>query len=359
LAEFPFPSLADDAVLLENLYCGICGTDVHGIEGKRSIRFPIIPGHELVSKVAEIGHRAPETIKVFGAGRLAEGDLVTINPRIVCGECYYCRSLPGRPELCMGARTYNSSIRSDEPPHLFGGWAEYIYILPRSELVKLPDGIDPETAVLTEPLACSVGMLDRYRRDHDWVTGDAFAVNRSVVVFGAGAIGLLAAACFHLSGATRIIAVDVVPERLELAKRFGVEITIDAASTTREERVALVRDACEGLGPEIVVEACGVPETIGEGVEMLRRGGKLFELGHLVRTGPASIDPLLVCRNEIEILGNYAYRSSNCLACAARILAEGKLPYRELVKSFPMKDYREVLFGGRAAEAVKPAFKIH
>jgi len=363
LVDFPFPEVAEDAILLKNLYCGICGTDLHGIEGKRSVKFPIIPGHELVCTVAAIGPKALETTKVFGDSNqgnvtLNVDDLVTINPRIVCGTCYYCRQMPGRPEMCMGARTYNSSIRSDEPPYLFGGWAEYMYVLPHSEIIKLPEDIDHEIASLVEPLACSVGLVDRHRQSHYWVDGDAFGVNRSVVVFGAGAIGLLAAACFHLNGADRIIVVDVLPEKLELAQKFGAELTINAATTSREERVKQVKDACDGLGPAIVVEACGVPETIGEGVEMLRRGGQLYEMGHLVKTGPAQIDPLLVCRNEIEIIGNYAYPSSNCMAYAAKILAEGKLPYRELLKSYPLTDYEEVLFGKQRGKAAKSVFKI-
>ena len=91
---------------------------------------------------------------------------------------------------------------------------------------------------------------------------------------------------------------------------------------------------------------------------MLRRGGKLFEVGHLCNTGPAQIDPLTVCRNEIEILGHYAYASSQYLACSARLLAEGKLPYRKLIRSFPLDKHQEVLFGGTARGVVKAAFRM-
>ena len=357
LTQFPYPQIADDAILLKVLYCGVCGTDLHGIAGKRTVKFPIIPGHELVAEVAEIGPMALERTKVFGGdGLLAVGDMVTINPRIVCGKCHYCRALPQRPEMCMGARTYNSSIRSDEPPFLFGGWSEYMYILPNSEIVKLPDGIDLETAALIEPLACSVGLLDRYRQRHDWIVGDGFDVDRNVVVFGAGAIGLLAAACFSLAAAKRVICIDVVPSKLELARKFGAEITLNATETSAEDRIEAVKQASDGLGAEIVVEACGVPETLGEGVRMLRRGGQLFEMGHLLKAGPAQVDPNLICRNELEIIGNYAYPSSSCLACAARILMEAKLPYRELIELYPLFNYEQVLSGQPDASIVKPVF---
>jgi len=359
LTRFPYPHVADDAILLKVLYCGVCGTDLHGIGGKRGVKFPIIPGHELVAEVAAIGPRALERTKVFGGdGVLNVGDMVTINPRIVCGKCYYCRTLPQRPEMCIGARTYNSSIRSNEPPFLFGGWAEHMYILPNSEIVKLPDGIDLETASLIEPLACSVGLLDRYRQRHDWIVGDGFDVDRNVVVFGAGAIGLLAAACFSLVGAKRVICIDVVPCKLGLARKFGAEITLNARDTSAEDRIEAVKQASEGIGADIVVEACGVPETLGEALRMLRRGGQLFEMGHLLKAGPAQVDPNLICRNELEIIGNYAYPSSSCLAYAATILMEAKLPYRELIELYPLGNYEEVLFGKTNASIVKPVFAM-
>ena len=360
LTEFPTPEVAEDGILLENLYCGICGTDLHGIQGKRTVKFPIIPGHELVSRVAEIGPKALETTKVFGGDDLNVGDIVTINPRILCGKCYYCKNLPSKPQLCMGAKTYNSSITSNKAPYLFGGWSEYMYILPNSEIVKLPEGIGLQVAALAEPLACSVGLLDRYRNSHEWITGDAFGINADVVVFGAGAIGLLAVACFHLLGARSIMVIDAVPEKLILAKEFGATITVDVTSTTADERIAKAKEAFESLGPHIVVEACGVPETLGEGVQMLRRGGKLFEMGHLLQAEPAAVSANLICRNELELIGNYAYPSSHCLAYAARILMEGKLPYHKLLRCFAMDDYQEVLFGERdnTDVVIKSVFKI-
>jgi len=357
LTEFPFPVLEEEAILLKMRYCGICGTDMHGIEGKRSLQFPVIPGHELVAQVAKIGPKALERTFVFGRGPLQEGDWVTLNPRIICGRCYYCQNLPQKPEMCMEARTYNSSIGSHEPPHLFGGWSEYMYILPGSEIIKLPEEIDLKVASLIEPLACSVGMLDRYRRNHHWVDGDGFTLNKHVVVFGAGAIGLLAAACFTLAEPRTLICIDTVPEKLDLAKKLGADVVLDGSNTCAAERIAAVKETCEGLGADIVVEACGVPETIDEGSRMLRRGGTLFEMGHLMNTRPAQIDAHLICRNELEIIGNYAYPSGNCLLVAAQILLENKLPFNDLITLFKMDDFQNALFG-KHGNIVKSVFDI-
>jgi L-iditol 2-dehydrogenase len=354
LREFPMPVIPDDCVLLRITSCGVCGTDLHGIQGKRSLKFPVIPGHEVVSVVEQIGKGA-DRIKVFG-GKVSAGDRVTLNPRIVCGECYYCLNLPSRPEMCTGARTYNSSIGSADPPHLFGGWSEYMVILPGSELIKIPEGLPDNPAVLAEPLACAVGCVDRYRNEHDWVCGDGFGINRSVVICGVGAIGILMAAAFRLAGAGKIIAVDVDEKRLQISEKFGVNYTINVQKTSKDDRVKKIRDLTDGLGASICIEACGNPQMLSECIYYLRRGGKLFEIGHLVKTPMAEVDPLFVCRNEIEILGHYAYPSSSCLEYAAKILHERKFPYEELVKIHPLENYNEVIFGGKIKEAVKSAF---
>jgi len=169
---------------------------------------------------------------------------------------------------------------------------------------------------------------------------------------------VLAVACFHLLGARLIMVIDAVAEKLSLAREFGANITIDATTTTPQGRLATAKEAFESLGPHIVVEACGVPETIDEGIQMLRRGGKLFEMGHLLKAKPAAIRADLICRNEIEIIGNYAYPSSKCLAYAARILMEGKLPYHKLLSCSALENYQEVLFGKRDRFVIKPVFDI-
>ena len=108
----------------------------------------------------------------------------------------------------------------------------------------------------------------------------------------------------------------------------------------------------------MIVEACGVPAVLTECVEIARRGAKIFELGHLVDAGPATVDPMKICRNEIEILGNYAYPSSQCMAYAARLLAEHALPYEKLVGLFRLDEHEAVLFGDRATSVIKTGFQM-
>jgi len=357
LREFPKPAAADDALLIKVIRCGVCGTDLANIVGKRDLPFPIIPGHEIVGIIEEIGPRALRHMKVFG-GDVTVGSLVAVNPRIECGTCYYCRNFPEHPAMCTGGRSYNSSISSADPPHLFGGWAEYMYILPNSSIAKLPGGIDPDVAALTEPLACALTVLEKYRRGRDHVSGNAFGVGEAVLVYGVGAIGMLVLAAFHLAGAERIIAVDTDQERLHLAAAFGATEAINVGNTSAQERIAAVIDLTHGLGAAVAIEACGVPEVIGEAVMLLRRGGILYEMGHASQTRPAEVDPLAVCRNEITITGSYAYASTQCFVDAGKLLHEAALPFKELVRSFPLDDYPNVIFGRPAERAVKSVFRM-
>jgi L-iditol 2-dehydrogenase len=321
------------------------------------MKYPFIPGHELVATVVDMGRRANKTIKTFGGAPFKIGDRVSINPRIVCGICYYCQNLPQRPEMCINARTYNSSITSDIPPYLFGGWAEYMYVLPGSEIIKVPDGLSDDKVVLAEPFACALGCIDRYQREHDWITGDAFAIEGTVVVYGAGAIGMLMIAGFHLCGTQKIVAIDVIDKKLELAREFGATDTLNAATTSFSERSDAIKILTSGIGAHIIIEACGIPAVITEGVKMLRRGGKLFVVGHLLKTKSAEIDPQKICRNELEILGNYAYPSSNYFHRAFQILLEDRLPYHKMTLSVPLLEAKKYIIN-KMPKAVKMAIEM-
>lgn len=357
LVKFKKPEPLEDAALLKINLCGICGTDIHSIEGKRNVKIPFIPGHEIVARVESMGKNANKYIKTIGGSALSIGDRVSINPRIVCGKCFYCQNLPQYQELCINVLS-PSVIGSSKYPHLFGGWAEYLYVLPGSEIIKLPGNLSDELATLIEPFSCVVGCIDRYMVEHDWRTGDAFSINDAIVVYGTGAMGTLMVAGFHLAGAKKIIVLDINQERLDLAKEFGATYDINVASTNPQERNERIKAFTDGLGAGVVIEACGVPDTISEGIKILRRGGHFFEIGHVLDGVNAMIDPYYICRNEIKVQGYYAYPSSQCLFYASRLLAEYKLPYKKLLQFFNLKQYRDVIFNKKINNAIKTVFRI-
>ncbi len=259
--------------------------------------------------------------------------------------------------MCLNAITA-TSIGSSKYPHLFGGWAEYMYVQPGSEIIKLPESLSDGLAALIEPYSCAVGCVDQYKREHDWMSGDAFSINETVVIYGVGAIGMLMLAGFYLAGAKQIVVIDIDQEKLDLAKEFGASYAINVSSTTSNERISKIKTLTNGLGAGVVIEACGVPETITEGINTLRRGGQFFEIGHLLNAGMTEIDPYYICRNEIKILGHYAYPSSRSMLHAAKLLDEHKLPYEKLVKFFDLNQYRDVIFNKKTDNAVKAVFRI-
>ena len=211
---------------------------------------------------------------------------------------------------------------------------------------------------MAEPFACAVGCVDRYKKEHSWTSGDAFAINDTVIVYGVGAVGMLMVAAFHLAGAKQIIVIDINQYRLSFSLEFGATHTIDISKVNESQRIKEVKDLTEGLGAGVVIESCGIPDTISEGINMLRRGGKLFELGHAFYAGKAEIDPYTICRNEIEILGIYAYPLSNSFLHAVKLLNENKLPYEKLIKIFSLDNYKEIIFEKKTEGAIKPVFKL-
>jgi threonine dehydrogenase-like Zn-dependent dehydrogenase len=357
LTKFQKPEPENDSILLRVKTCGICGTDVHGVEGKRTLKYPFIPGHEIVATIDSFGKDADKFIKYINGAEIKAGDRVTVNPRIVCGKCYYCVNFPMDQEMCINSKTA-TSIGSCDYPHLFGGWAEYMYLLPGSEIIKLPDDLSDENATLIEPYTCAVGCIDRYKNILNRKAGDAFEISDTIVIYGAGAIGMLMVAGFNLAGAKNIVVVDAIKEKLDLAQEFGASHTINVLNTNASERIKIIKELTQDLGAGVVIEACGVPEMINEGISSLKRKGILFEIGHLLDAGDAKINPYTLCRNEIQLLGHYAYPSSQSMAYAANLLAKNELPYEKLLKFFRMDQYKEVIFDKKTQNAIKPAFLI-
>lgn len=352
LMNFEIPKVGDDGILVEIEACGICGSDMHVYEGRYPADFPVIPGHEMVGKVIKLGKRANETMHIYPSGPLEEGDRVVVNPIVRCGKCFYCTTYPEHEELCTQVRAY-STLNCKEPPHLLGGCAEYMYILPGTSLVKISPDFSAFLAVLTEPLACAVTIVDRIARNGDPGLAGGSILGKKIVIQGLGPIGLLALAAFKLAGAHEIIGIDGIEYRLKMAREFGAKHTLDLNEVCQsKKRINQVRGIFSGIGADIVAECCGVPSAISEGLQMLRPGGKFIELGHLLAGTKAQIDPFLICRSELQIIGNYAYHSRAFLQ-ALRMLKDNKLPYNRLTKSYALEEVERLIQDYYAKSAIK------
>ncbi len=294
--EFPYPKVQPGAMLMKMELSGVCGTDKHtyrgenvqyaGTEAEKRTPFPIILGHENVGIVAELSREARQGLEFYGR-ELKEGDRVVMCPDVVCGRCWYWRHAQGYP-WCENVRGYGNAFSTTEPPSLFGGWAEYMYILPQVFVYKVPESMPPDLAVLAEPFAVTFALDEAAQAGG--LPGGGVGAADTVVIQGVGPLGLCCLIKARILGVGELVAVDLSDFRLTMAHEFAADHTLHALRTTREERIAYVRDLTGGRGADMVVGCTGVPDSLTEGLEMLRKGGTYLELGNFVDTGATTIN---------------------------------------------------------------------
>ena len=305
IREYPLPEPAPGCVLVKMELSGICGTDKHTFQGYtrqyggRELEFPIIQGHENVGTVAAIG--GDGNYADFEGVRLQVGDRVVVGANVCCGQCYYCRH--DFPYYCCENMTdYGNNLSARNPPHLFGGWSQYMYIVPGSFLVKVPDDLPSEVAVLTEIFAVSVG-LDRAKQMSAF-PNESFRFDDTVVVLGVGPLGICFMMKARMLGAGTIIAVDLSDYRLNFAKRLGADHVLNAGEHSKERRLQIIKGLTSGRGADMVIECAGVPQAVPEGLEMLRMGGLLVEAGNFSDLGEIPFSPHRhLCAKNARILG--------------------------------------------------------
>lgn len=292
---FSRPKLENGALLMRVELSGICGTDKHtyqgetkqyaGTESETDTPFPIIQGHENVGIIEELSPAIEESGD-FYQSPVKVGDRIVMCPDMICGKCYYCSHIQGY-SWCSKSQCYGNSFTSAQWPHLLGGWAEYMYFKPRTFFYKVPANISPKVAVLAELMACAAS-LDKLK-DFSSYSIEGFTSGNTVIVFGVGPLGLLHVAKLGIMGAGTVICIDKSEYRLNLAKKFGADLTINIDTTNRIERLKLIHSLTGGIGADVVLHMTNRPEPVIEDIEMLRRGGTLLEMGNFADTGEVSI----------------------------------------------------------------------
>ena len=277
--DVPRPEIGDGDVLIEVKACGICGSDVHGMDGSTGRRKPpIIMGHEASGIVAEVGR---------GATGWERGDRVTFDSTVYCGECWFCRR--GQINLCDNRRVLGVSC-DDYRRH--GAFAEYVAV-PERILYRLPDATTFEQAAMVEALSVAVHAVGRA----------PVSSEDTAVVLGVGMIGLLVVQALRVAGCRRIVAVDVEPQRLELAAKLGADVALDANDCDVAKEV---RERTEGRGADAAFEVVGITPTVKAAVNCLRKGGTLTLVGNL--------SPTVELPLQAVVTGEIALRGS-CASC--------------------------------------------
>jgi threonine dehydrogenase-like Zn-dependent dehydrogenase len=303
--EFPRPEVQPGAVLMQVIYSGICGTDKHTFRGEtiqyagtpheRRLEYPLICGHENVGLVVETGG----TVVATDGKPLQPGDRIVPGANVACGECWFCRE--GFPYYaCERLEDYGNSLNAARPPHLFGGWAELMYLLPGTPLFRVPDELPSEVAVLTEVMAVTHGIDEAAQLPGP----HRFRPGGSVAVIGVGPLGFCHLVKALFAGSGELIAIDLLSSRLRLAEQFGATLTVDASSIGPAERIDAVRAATGGRGADLVVDCSGVAETFVEALALVRWGGTVIEAGAFVDLGPVDVNPNRdICTRNICVLG--------------------------------------------------------
>jgi threonine dehydrogenase-like Zn-dependent dehydrogenase len=333
--EVPWPKIGPKAALIQIGACGVCGTDQHILKGHwpKQLPWPFTLGHELAGKIVEIGSE----LKTDHMGKaIGVGSKLMLPPLMPCGFCAWCKRYPEQSNKCLTPVYYGRYLGFDKPPHLWGGWAEYVYVdleeLPGTKIYKLPDDMSYRLGSLSEPLTSCIRAFNRAKKagGFDW--------NDTVVIQGTGPIGILAIAAAQEMGAGRVIAVGA-PERprLELARRFGAEATVNIEEvTTPEARIKAVRDIVGGYGADLVMDCSGHPTAGPEGIEFLRDGGTYVEMGQFTDAGSIMTSWHRICTKDLNVLGSWAF-TANDLALGVEMLdkARDKYPWLEMQTTYP------------------------
>jgi L-iditol 2-dehydrogenase len=319
--ERPDPLAGPGQVVIAVRASGICGSDVHGFKGATGRRrIGVVMGHEAAGEIVELG---PD---VDGA-RI--GDRVVLRSILPCGRCDRCRH--GQPNICLD--------RQGMGMHFDGAYAERIAV-PETLAVPIPDGLTFETAALAEPLAVAMHAVAITPLERD----------DTVVIVGAGAIGLLTLLAIRERHVRTVIVTDRDRHRLDLAATLDADLTIDVDSADPVEAVAA---ATGGRGADVVFEAVGIAPTVAQSIATARPGGQVTWIGNSAPEVPLSMQQLVT--RELTIRGAYGFVDEFDGAIDA--LATGRIDAGRLIEHIaPLEDGPDLF--RRLAAGTMPAAKV-
>jgi 2-desacetyl-2-hydroxyethyl bacteriochlorophyllide A dehydrogenase len=306
----PTPGAGEVVVAVEA--CGICGTDIHILDGEFGpTDYPIVPGHEFAGEIVALG------ADVSG---LSEGDFVCVDPSLFCGVCRFCRE--GRGNLCENWNAIGVTVD--------GGCAEFVSV-PAANAFALPDGIERRFGTIVEPLSCAVRGFDQLGvrlADH-------------YLIYGAGTMGLLLTQLAAGAGAGSVSVVDRNPDRLPRATALGAtHVAVDASELERPR------------GWEVVIDATGVVPAIEDGLKRVRRGGTFLMFGVASEDATATVSPFRIYNDEIRIIGSMAvlhsFERARDLLVAGAVDAGALLTHR-----MGLGDYEEAIDAFRSGRGLK------
>ncbi|MGA2992100.1 MAG: zinc-binding dehydrogenase [Candidatus Korobacteraceae bacterium] len=321
----------------------ICGSDLHTTLGARPAPVPIILGHEITGRVAALG----KGVTADTMGRpLKEGDRVTWTIFANCGNCYFCK-IKALPMKCVKLFKYGHETCA-AAPHLNGGYAEYCYIIPGTFVFKVPESVSEEEIT---PANCGLATV---MQGYDGVKLQA---EDHVVIQGAGLLGIYACAVAKDRGAGKVIILDVVPERLEMTKKFGADVVLNTRELRDSDVISFVMDHTGGWGADLVLELAGTPKVLPAGLKMLRKGGQYCWQGNVFPEAKVEVDAYEVITRWLTIRGFHNYDALQLAEAIGFIeRTREKYPFGEMVShKLPLTDLAKGLKLAEERKAVRAA----
>jgi L-iditol 2-dehydrogenase len=317
--------------------CGICASDCKCWSGAKMfwggdnpwVKAPVVPGHEFFGCVEELGPGAAEH---FG---VVVGDRVIAEQIVPCERCRYCRS--GKYWMCEVHNIFGFQREVAD-----GGMAQAMRIPATAIVHKIPSEVSLEDAAIIEPLSCAIHAVNR---------GDV-QLDDVVVIAGAGPIGLMMVQVAHLKTPRKLIVIDMVQQRRDLALRYGADVVIDPA---REDAAAIVRGLTDGYGCDVYIEATGSPSGPVQGLELIRKLGRFVEFSVFGKDTTADWS-IIGDRKELDIRG--AHLGPYCYPIAIDLLRRGLATSDGIVThAYPLERWAEAIAMADSLDSIKVLLK--
>ncbi len=298
------PKCKKGEVLVKVEACGICRTDMKAYNyGQRDLQLPRVLGHEITGTVVELGEGVTQT---------KLGERVQVAPGLPCGSCHYC--LRGLHQMCDFVQIMGF--------HYDGGFAEYVLVpangVSHGVINEIPNHLSFEEATLTEPLACSINMQDAVR----------ISLGDTVIIFGAGPLGILNAILARARGAGIVILIEIDEARLGFAKNRGFDCCINSLQA---DPLKKVMEITGGRGADVVIPCCPCPTTFGDGLTMLAKRGRFgFFSGLLIGSEPFQVDLNIIHYRELRVYGAYGC-SAQHNRNAIELLGSGIIQVKDMI----------------------------
>jgi 2-desacetyl-2-hydroxyethyl bacteriochlorophyllide A dehydrogenase len=322
IKEVPYPKPDANEVTIKVENVGICGTDVHIFKGEFLSPYPLIPGHEFSGTIHEVG----ENVKKF-----KEGDRVTADPSLFCGQCEFC--LTNRGNQCENWGALGNTVD--------GSMAEYVKV-PAKNVIKIPENMSFSEAAFIEPMACVVHGMNRLQ----------LQVGDRVLLFGAGAMGQQLIQSVKMAGASEVVVVDISQDKLDMALKWGATKTVLSQNVEKE-----LGSKEYPHGFDVVIDATGIPKVIEQAFEYMGPTAKYLQFGVTPEDATVTVNPFKLYNKDWTLIGSMAI--NHTFIPAFHWVKEGRVKLDHLIsKELSLEEAIDYLKGPRDPDLLKVQIKL-